>query len=203
VRATDTRNKGLLGGYAEQLKRLQSLQRITAADQLSSAVEGFPGVPASWLLGPRAITRPLSDGVQLEWRLPVEQLKQACRDSFSKRQMMSIDSPCNTPPMCGLAWGLSLHCKQREGGTVVGPFAGARDMPHGMYYQYSYTVSWGGKTRSIAGQCIAAGTMRGFRNYFPELAPMAGDGWDEAAWAAAGLPTSGEMLLQLHVHSAK
>jgi hypothetical protein len=35
------------------------------------------------------------------------------------------------------------------------------------------------------------------------LPPMGGDGWDEAAWVAAGLPASGEMLLQLHVHSVR
>jgi hypothetical protein len=32
---------------------------------------------------------------------------------------------------------------------------------------------------------------------------MAGDGWDESVWAAAGLPTSGDMLLELRVHSVE
>ena len=40
----------------------------------------------------------------------------------------------------------------------------------------------------------------GFDKLFvPE--PMAAGGWDEAAWAAAGLPTSEDMLLQLQIHS--
>jgi hypothetical protein len=29
----------------------------------------------------------------------------------------------------------------------------------------------------------------------------AGGGWDEAAWAAKGLPTSGELEITLHMHN--
>jgi hypothetical protein len=44
--------------------------------------------------------------------------------------------------------------------------------------------------------------LRGYSNYF-DLQPMPEAGWDDAAWASAaeGMPTAGEMLLQLHVHS--
>jgi hypothetical protein len=49
--------------------------------------------------------------------------------------------------------------------------------------------------------CIEGnGSFFGYTEFFDALPPMAGDGWDEAAWAAAGLPTTGEMLLQLHMH---
>jgi hypothetical protein len=32
---------------------------------------------------------------------------------------------------------------------------------------------------------------------------MAGGGWDDAVWAAAGLPTAGNMLLELCMHSVQ
>jgi hypothetical protein len=56
--------------------------------------------------------------------------------------------------------------------------------------------------RTSSSQCIDSAQSWGYGNYF-SLQPMSGDGWDEAAWAAAadGMPTTGEMLLQLHMHS--
>jgi hypothetical protein len=204
VRSADTSNKGLLSGYAEQLKQLQMLQRVAPAqEELAAAVEDFRGVPSSWLLGPRDNIRPLADGVKMQWRLPVEQLKHICRDRFSKGQNQHIDSPCISPPLGGLAWLPRLWFKQQNGGTVIGLSAGPKDMPDGMFYHLDCTVSWGGNTRSLKVACVKAGAKRGYTRYFPKLPPMAGDGWDEAAWAAAGLPTSGEMLLELHVHSAQ
>jgi hypothetical protein len=50
---------------------------------------------------------------------------------------------------------------------------------------------------------MQAGSTHVYRKYFSQLPPMAGDGWDKATWAAAGVPSSGEMLLQLHVHSVQ
>lgn len=38
---------------------------------------------------------------------------------------------------------------------------------------------------------------------FFDLEPTAGDGWDAEVCAAAGLPTAGVMLLELHVHSVE
>jgi hypothetical protein len=205
VGAADTSNKGLLRGYAEQLKRLQSLQRVApAAEKLAVAVDRFvQDPPASWRLGPREHTQLLADGVKLQWRLPIVQLRQACRDSYSTGQLVSIDSPCSTPPLCGLACVLSFKCKQRNGGTIVGLFTEPKNMPRGVFYKYECTVSWGSGGWSAAASCVESGSLRGHSANLLPLAPMAGDGWDEAAWAAAGLPTSGEMLLQLHLHSVQ
>jgi hypothetical protein len=196
--------EALLSGYAEQLKRLQALHRVASQAEVVAAVDSFQDPPASWRLGPRQHIRPLADGVKLEWRLPIDRLKQACRDSFSKDGVVTFDLPCNTPPLGGLAWELSVHCKQRDGGTIVGLFAGPLDLPDGVFYKFDFTMSWNGKSQSCASPCIEGGGGQwGYDRYFSQLAPMAGDGWDEEAWAAAGLPTSGKMLLQLHVHNVQ
>jgi hypothetical protein len=41
VRAADTSKRGLVSGYTQQLKRLQSLQRIAAGEDLANAVQRF------------------------------------------------------------------------------------------------------------------------------------------------------------------
>jgi hypothetical protein len=76
----------MLSDYLAPLKLLTALRRVTAAEspELLTQVRRIPSVPASWLLGPRQIKQ-LTNGVQLEWRLPVEQLKQACRDSHKEK----------------------------------------------------------------------------------------------------------------------
>jgi hypothetical protein len=48
--------------------------------------------------------------------------------------------------MGGVGWQLFVPCVQKEGGTIVGLYAGPvpSDMPDSMYYRFRYTVSWGG-----------------------------------------------------------
>jgi hypothetical protein len=48
--------------------------------------------------------------------------------------------------------------------------------------------------------CDKNSSSRGYVKYL-QLPSMRGDGWDDAVWAAAGLPTSGDLLLTLCVHS--
>jgi hypothetical protein len=192
----------LLGSYTQKLRDLLSLKRVASGSALAAALQTFEVPAASWLLGPRLIT-PLGNGVRLEWRLPVERLKQACRDSFAQQKDVSVHST-GVVILGGLAWRMTVVCEQAGGGSRVGLYLGpaGAEMPAGMYYRVKYTVSWPGAQKTISSQAIAWRSMRGNSNIF-KLQPMAGDGWDDAVWAAAGLPTSGEMLLELCMHSVE
>jgi hypothetical protein len=106
--------------------------------------------------------------------------------------------------MGGVAWRMQMECEQREGGTVVGLFVApvAADLPAGSYYKLKCTFTWQGVQRTLSSPCVKSGRVWGYPNYFV-LQPMSGSGWDEAAWAAAaaGMPTTGEMMLRLQLHS--
>ncbi|KAF6251589.1 FAE1/Type III polyketide synthase-like protein-domain-containing protein [Scenedesmus sp. NREL 46B-D3] len=189
---------GVLDPCVAQLRSLLSLRQAASQEQLPAAIAAFTTTsPASWRLGARQI-RPLADGVRLEWRLPVEQLKQACRDSCAQQKAVYIYSPDSSPPMGGLVWLLHISCVQQGGGSIVGLFVGPRQLSEAIWYKCKFTVTWDRVSYSSRG--TPTDGARGYVNFFG-LAPMAAGGWDEAAWAAAALPTSGEMLLQLHVHS--
>lgn len=87
-------------------------------------------------------------------------------------------------------------------GTVVGVFATLSELlPDDVLHVYSCTLSCNGKSIEVTCSGVQAPAGRGLPNFF-ELPPMsAGGGWDEAAWAAAGLPVAGELLLSLHMHN--
>jgi hypothetical protein len=184
------------------LRSLLSLQQAAPAEQVAGLLnehwDTFEDFPASWRLGPRHI-RPLEGCVRLEWRLPVEQLKQACRDSFVQRGAVKIHSPESTPPMGGQAWELLVQCAQEDGGTVVGLYAGPQ-LSDFLWWKCKYTALCNGVTvfsdRGITPKIYSRGVTS-----ICGLAPMAAGGWDDAVWAAAGLPTAGEILLELHVYS--
>jgi hypothetical protein len=194
----------LLSSYGQELQRLLFGKTIAqvAPEELISEVATDEDAPGSWGLRAREI-RPLLDGVQLNWRVTVEKLNQACMDSFKKQELVTIDSP-GSAPMGGVAWRMSIHCRQEDGGTIVGlylvPIDG--DLPAGSFYKLKYTFMWQGVEYNDSTSCLNSWSAWRYEHFF-DLQPMAGDGWDEAAWAAAadGMPSTGEMLLQLHVHS--
>uniref|UniRef100_A0A383VP16 Uncharacterized protein n=1 Tax=Tetradesmus obliquus TaxID=3088 RepID=A0A383VP16_TETOB len=157
------------------------------------------GCPSRWQRGPRQI-RLLQEGVRLLWRLPVEQLQQACRDSTAQQKNVEILSP-RSALLGGVAWQMMVKCQQQEGGAVVGLFAGPvwTEVPAGIHHKFTCDVSWQGLQRTMSSPCIKR-QFWGYPNYF-QLQPMAGGGWDAAAWAAAGLPAAGEMLLELCMRS--
>jgi hypothetical protein len=190
----------LLGAWDQQLRDLLPLKIIAWQEDLAGAVEEMQAIPASWRLGPRQI-RPLEDSVRLEWRLPVEQLKQACRDSFTQQKTVDIIGP-RSAPLGGVAWRLKITCKQGEGGTMVGLYAGPMrlDVPASVHFKFKCSVVWQNAKRTLSSACLKGSSGWGYANYF-KLQPVAGDGWDEAVWAAAGLPAAGDMLLELCVRN--
>jgi hypothetical protein len=197
----------LLGGSgnarsgAQKLRDQLQLKRTATAEELATALGTFEGAPASWRLGPCQI-RLLTGGVRLDWRLPLEQLKRACRDSSAQQNVVSITSP-SSAPLGAVGWRLMVQCTQDNGGTVVGAYAGpvASDMPASMYFKFECSISWGSVKRTLSSCDTSRLPNKGYRSFFRKLRPMAGDGWDDAVWAAAGLPAAGDMLLELCVHS--
>uniref|UniRef100_A0A383WHZ2 Uncharacterized protein n=1 Tax=Tetradesmus obliquus TaxID=3088 RepID=A0A383WHZ2_TETOB len=175
------------------------MRLVTPAEQLEAAIkdELVEDAPASWQLGPRQIV-PLAGGVRLEWRLPVEQLAQACRDSFVKQKRVEIVSP-ESPPLGGLAWELTVFAEPKDSGTTVNLYAGPKGMPRWTYYSMDASVGWEGYEGAFAPACAPWNGVRG-RERFMKWASKT-SGLDDAAWAAAGMPTSGEMLLWLHLRS--
>jgi hypothetical protein len=73
----------------------------------------------------------------------------------------------------------------------------------GIFFRCKYTMMCNARTlhREIQQLVGPYSTLSACLDRTAGLPLMAGDGWDEAAWAAAGLPASGDLLLQLHVHS--
>uniref|UniRef100_A0A383WGT3 BACK domain-containing protein n=1 Tax=Tetradesmus obliquus TaxID=3088 RepID=A0A383WGT3_TETOB len=186
-----------LNPYMSQVRSLLSLKQAATAEQLAAAVAELHTAPASWRLGPRQIV-PLADGVRLEWRLPVQQLRQASSNSFTMQGTINIHSPESSPPLGGWAWQMVVECKQAAGGTVVGLFVGPRQQHPDIWYKCNFTATWCGLRQPCRGPVSTV--SRGLVNVL-EMAPIAGGWGDDAVWAAAGLPTTGETLLQLHVHS--
>jgi hypothetical protein len=192
----------LLSGYSQHLKLLASHQLATRCGVVPTSVsEQIQDAPAAWLLGTRQIVA--SDGVRLVWRLPAEQLAQACRDSFAGNKVIFIHSPSSSPPLGGLSWDIEVMCTQQERdgvrGTLVGVYAHDHGGPPDVFYVFSCTLASGSVSRSIS--CCGDLHEQGWANFFTMEPMVEGGGWDEAAWAAKGLPTTGELELSLHMHS--
>jgi hypothetical protein len=179
---------------------------MAAPAELAHHVVHISGAPPSWRLPPRQM-RPLADGVKLQWRLQLEHLKAACRQSFAQQETVDTLSPDATPPMGGRPWRMLLQCSATPGGIELTLYVGPSNLPECVFVKsYSYTITCCGEAYPRTVAC--AGGQRGSYNgytgdsiCFPEE-PMAG-GWDDAAWAAAGLPASGDLLLQLHMRSVE
>jgi hypothetical protein len=195
-----------LSAFEVQLRSLLCLRHMAGPAELEEELAVITGAPPSWRLGPRQL-RPLADGVQLQWRLSVEQLKAACRASFAQQEGLDLLCPDLSPPMGGRAWRMLVQCNASPEGTRPVCFVGPHLLPECVFVKsYSYTVTCCGVAYSRTER--RAGGQRGIYNGYTGASmcfpaePLAG-GWDDAAWAAAGLPASGDLLLQLHMHSVE
>uniref|UniRef100_A0A383WPM3 Uncharacterized protein n=1 Tax=Tetradesmus obliquus TaxID=3088 RepID=A0A383WPM3_TETOB len=191
-------DRELLGSYDTQLMCL-CLERgmVTATEEDAELRrEWSKGAPASWQLGPRQIRAP-EDGALLQWRLSLERLQQACRGSFAQQRAVFLHSP-NSPPFGGVAWRMMLECYQRDGVTVIGLRVAPVGLPAIAPVQFKFSVAWLGSKATI--RSPESAPQHACELDFG-LQPMAGDGWDAKAWAAARLPTTGETLLELWMHS--
>jgi hypothetical protein len=198
----------LLAGYSEQLKQLASYKLAAGGAPVPANVLSLmTAVPAAWMLGPRQ--RIAADPVQLKWRLPVVEIAQACRDSAAGNEALHIDCPLSSPVLGGTAWTLMLQCSQAgDTGarfTVVGLYARPGNSPHmfgnGVFLSWKCTLACTAAAISSVAECHGSSTGYGFEDFLQLRFKSADGGWDEAAWAAKGLPVSGEIELSLHMHS--
>uniref|UniRef100_A0A383VM69 BACK domain-containing protein n=1 Tax=Tetradesmus obliquus TaxID=3088 RepID=A0A383VM69_TETOB len=190
----------LLGCYAQKLRELLPLKIIALAGGAGCNFREHRGCSqqlAAWAATDQAAGKWSAAAVAAASGAAA----QACRFSFAQQEAVCINSP-SSAPLGGVGWKMKVWCEQQDGGTVVGLFAGPvkLEVPAGIPYKFECDVEWQGRKRTLRSACMFTGRVWGNSNYV-ELQPMAGDGWDAAAWAAEGLPASGEMLLELRMHS--
>lgn len=114
-----------------QLKQLLLMRSVKprasfTADKLQ---EQLANAPPSWQQGKRA-SAPVSS-VQLTWELDVGAVRQAAQCSAEQGERVSLNSPCVTPPLGGMAFGIKVCCGPADdsSGTLVGVCAVPRGGP--------------------------------------------------------------------------
>lgn len=198
----------LLSGFVEQLKKLLMLR---AGDpeyhvQADDLQELLPGAPDSWVAAKRASTQVSS--VTLVWELDVGTLREEALRSVMQGTPTILSSPILSSPMGGIVWSMLLHCEYRadEGGSLITVFAEATNACVDTYLRFSFALSVEGSSLSCSGASKTLTDRKGWGwpDFF-EVGTMSG-GWDDAAWAANGLPAAGPLTLKLRItgvgHSA-
>jgi hypothetical protein len=137
----------------------------------------------------------------MQWELDAATIRQAAQTSASQEKTIILKSP-HSCLLGGISWGLELYCHHSREGTKIGLYARARSLPSGSLCRCTYHIECVG----VDGVYVKGTKL--FHNErdrsawgrpdFFKLGPMAG-AFDEAAWAAKGLPASGNIVLQLTV----
>ena len=192
-----------LASLSSQLRRLPFLLLLPDGRDEMQLIEG---APASWQRGPRAFSaHAVAGGVVLEWEVLIEDVKRNCRAAMAGECCIDVTSPSSTFPLSGLAFQLLMDHDFVDGqGVQVGVYCMPRGLAEGVPYQFA------GEIRVEAGgqQVMESGLYRGPLRVTPDgdgwpdffdVGCMSGDGWDEDAWVAQGLPKDGSMRLKLHV----
>jgi hypothetical protein len=196
----DNADKLLLRGLQPQLKRLVMLKPASGTSS-GRRFEDIPGVPASWLLPVRCIT-PVSS-VADEWEVDVAAIRQAAQDSATHQGTKTLTSPTLSSPLGGVRFGMELLCKWDaiKQGSTIALYAYGKSLPVGSFCRCSFSLSCAAappiSIKRKTTNFIGSGKSWGWRDFFG-LRAMPG-GFDEAAWAAKGLPTSGSIVLKLTV----
>jgi len=190
--------KLLLSEQQAVVKQLLMMQLGSSGKGVTAAdfTRQLPGAPSSWVL-PKRVSRQVSS-VQLTWMLEVEAVRDAARSSASQQKTISMHPHCVTPPLEGLVFSLHLHVKPQEQGAQLGLFVRTRNTPPDTFYSCSFTISTCQRSKHRDASLAHGHAGKGWSDFF-KLGTMAG-GWDEAAWAAKGLPTSGQLPITLTVH---
>ena len=205
----------LLRSFQPQLKRLLLLKltyssraRPSAKDIRDSVSDILDAaLPVSWLLPVRNI-QPVSS-VVVHWKLDVAAISKAATDTAAQGCTTVLRSPPSSL-LGGLRFVIELQCTHetsrdgaRGSGIRVYALTMRPGLPCGAVLSCTYIL-----------ECVSDPTKRmrwvgpaslhtrdmgvwGRRDFF-EVGVMPG-GFDEAVWAAKGLPTSGSIVLQLTV----
>jgi hypothetical protein len=203
---SDNADKLLLRGLQPQLKRLLLLKLNHITDTVlpvtaAEIEEYIPAAPASWLLPLRDI-QPVISG-KLDWEVDVAAIRQAAEKSASQKRTISQESPSSCL-LGGVQWGMKLRSSwdASKQGSKLRLSVCARNLPSGTVCRSTYSLECVGvdavRPCSCHAPAVFSGTNGQGRTDFFRLGRTCG-GFDEAAWAAKGLPASGSLLLRLTV----
>jgi hypothetical protein len=144
--------------------------------------------------------------MKMDWEVDVAAIRQAAQDSAGHKKEINVWSP-TTGLMGGVMWGMVLQCDwdADDQGSTISVFATPENIPSGALYRCTYSLE-------CVGVQVEAVELRDETDIFAHaqywgsvdlfmLGPMSG-GFDEAAWAAKGLPTIGSIRLRLTVKDA-
>lgn len=184
--------------HLKQLVMMRSAKASITAAVLKSQLAD---APPSWLLGKRIIT-PVND-VQLTWELSVGDLRDTAKRCAAERKVHYLASPDSTPPLGGLDFRLMVVCRPEvsSGAASIDMIVAPADrwIPSDAWCSYTVKLSAPPLTAfsTEAQYKLRRKAFSCFPNFF-KVGPMAG-GWDEAKWAAKGLPASGTLAVKLTV----
>lgn len=128
--------------------------------------------------------------VQLTWPLCVSAVQKAAQSSCNSRASQTLRCHSTTAPFAGIAWSLALECSYNADGmgSMVGVYAMPIGVPPDLFLRFSCSL----KIVEHMEEMRAEEKMQTGSGCY---------GWDAEAWAAQGLPTSGELKLVLTMTS--
>lgn len=192
----------VLRSHDNSIQRLVSLTRlgVSTAEVLAEVQRLLPTAPSSWSSGPRQIV--VSKEIKLAWHLLVADLKAAVSRCHETKMAQVIFSMASSP-LAGLEWKIAIMC--RYIGTrhcvqinLLMPASSPSGIK-GVFHKFDYAIQVPCKeSLGVAGSAGPLTINEGWSlpNFF--RLTMSG-GWDEAAWAAKGLPTFGSFTIILSV----
>jgi hypothetical protein len=161
--------------------------------------EHIPAAPDSWLLPVRDIV-PVG-AVIVEWKVDVAAIRQTALDSVSQKQCVLLSTRSPKCLLGGIMWNMALQViwDSSRQGITLGLFCCPETLPTGSYCccTFSFERVDAPAIGPTTHKCYLHERSRGIPDFF-NLGVLLG-GFDEAAWAAKGLPTSGSILLRLTV----
>lgn len=198
----------LLKPYLPSIRHYFSLRLIGefTPEQVGQYIPELKDACPSWFLTQR-MYQPLP-AVELEWSLPVAELREACIQAHTAREPTTRKPAAQTPPLKGVRWDLEVCCELTDDASVtVCLQTSPANIPKGVYYQYRFSLSgravgslnptWAIDMDATLSCPISSFELQPTHSFF-NIGPTAG-GWDAVAWANAGLPTDGKLLLKLRV----
>jgi hypothetical protein len=196
--AVDSNSPLLSKGQQELVMKLLSLCLVSTQHCVAELTGSLVcQVPAAWLLPHRTCLVPAS-AKSLVWRVEVADIKAVCRAAAARTGKTELLSGMLTGPVCGQAFGLFVQAqlKGNPSGTCVGVFIKTDYLPGPCVNLNLAVAAVGTSIKKTMTSMLSAAI--GWPSFF-DVPPMGGDGWDEAAWAAKGLPVEGHIELQLTV----
>lgn len=181
-----------------QLLLLRSAEPGVVVQQLH--LKGLPeGAPPSWALGRRA--ERLVASVSVTWDLNITTLREAAQRCVAEKKVQTLQTVSSTAPLGGFPSTILVQCKPHDAGCKVGIFAKCANLLEcSLRPTFQFQVVSGGQSKSAV--CPALLEQQSVAGHgwqdFSGLGIMAG-GWDEAALAAKGLPSSGNLPITLTV----